>query len=101
MKNFLLSQDITIPRYVYPNTSSQSNCISSLEIEDCKKQLEQVYVSIEIERYIRDLVIGIRNHPLVAGGINARVNSDLRQVAKFIFLFFFFNYFYFFFFNIQ
>jgi len=101
LKNFLLSQDITIPRYVYPNTSSQSNCISSLEIEDCKKQLEQVYVSIEIERYIRDLVIGIRNHPLVAGGINARVNSDLRQVAKFIFLFFFFNYFYFFFFNIQ
>lgn len=42
----------------------------------------KVHVNIDITRYVRDIVVGIRTHPRVKGGITARCSQDLVTVTK-------------------
>ncbi|KAI9274215.1 hypothetical protein BY458DRAFT_489277 [Sporodiniella umbellata] len=49
-----------------------------LEAEKAKK----VHVHIDISRYVRDIVVGIRTHPRVKGGVTAKSSQDLVTVTK-------------------
>ena len=51
------------------------------EIKILAEKASKVYISIDITRYIRDIVVGIRTHPRVKGGITARCSQDLVTVT--------------------
>jgi hypothetical protein len=46
------------------------------------QHLNQVYVSYNIEIYLRRILIGIREHPSYAGGIHMNCFSDLEMASK-------------------
>lgn len=39
-------------------------------------------MNIAVSRYVRDIVVGIRTHPKVKGGLTARCSKDLMTVTK-------------------
>ncbi|CEJ04256.1 hypothetical protein RMCBS344292_18223 [Rhizopus microsporus] len=47
-----------------------------------RQDAKKVHVHIDISRYVRDIVVGIRTHPRVKGGITARSSQDLVTVIK-------------------
>lgn len=52
------------------------------EIKALMEKATKVHVNIDITRYVRDIVVGIRTHPRVKGGITARCSQDLVTVTK-------------------
>ncbi|KAG2233802.1 hypothetical protein BDF21DRAFT_432563 [Thamnidium elegans] len=52
------------------------------EIRGLTERASNVHVNIDITRYIRDIVVGIRTHPRVKGGLTARCSQDLVTVTK-------------------
>ncbi|KAG2227856.1 hypothetical protein INT45_002094, partial [Circinella minor] len=52
------------------------------EIKALASQVSRVYVNIDITRYIRDIVVGIRTHPLIQGGLTARASQEFVLVTK-------------------
>ncbi|PHZ15476.1 uncharacterized protein RHIMIDRAFT_248639 [Rhizopus microsporus ATCC 52813] len=52
------------------------------EIKVLSDKAKKVHVHIDISRYVRDIVVGIRTHPRVKGGITARSSQDLVTVIK-------------------
>lgn len=52
------------------------------EIRTLSKHANDVHVNIDITRYVRDIVVGIRTHPRVKGGLTARCSQDLITVTK-------------------
>ncbi|CEJ01508.1 hypothetical protein RMCBS344292_15532 [Rhizopus microsporus] len=52
------------------------------EIKALSDKAKKVHVHIDISRYVRDIVVGIRTHPRVKGGITARSSQDLVTVIK-------------------
>ncbi|KAG1054347.1 hypothetical protein G6F46_002808 [Rhizopus delemar] len=52
------------------------------EIKALAEKAKKVYVHIDISRYVRDIVVGIRTHPRVKGGVTARSSQDLVTVTK-------------------
>ncbi|KAI8887156.1 hypothetical protein K501DRAFT_242865 [Backusella circina FSU 941] len=52
------------------------------EIKDLSERANRVHVNIDVTRYIRDIVVGIRTHPRVKGGLTARCSQDLVTVTK-------------------
>lgn len=54
------------------------------EIKMLAEQASKVHVDIDITRYIRDIVVGLRTHPLVRGGLTARASQDLVSVTKYV-----------------
>ncbi|KAI9318411.1 hypothetical protein BX666DRAFT_1876637 [Dichotomocladium elegans] len=67
---------LVLPRECKPSLSSQ------LEIQVLANHASKVHIDIDITRYIRDIVVGVRAHPLVQGGLTARTSQDLIQVTR-------------------
>ncbi|KAI8148713.1 hypothetical protein BJV82DRAFT_506151 [Fennellomyces sp. T-0311] len=67
---------------VLPRNRDRSATSSQLEIKALMSQVSRVHINIDITRYIRDIVVGIRTHPLVQGGLTARASQDLVAVTK-------------------
>ncbi|KAI7864878.1 hypothetical protein BDF14DRAFT_1117633 [Spinellus fusiger] len=53
-----------------------------IKAEHLEDRASQVYINIDISRYIRDIVVGIRTHPLVKSGLTARASQELVLVTK-------------------
>ncbi|CAG8534336.1 2895_t:CDS:2 [Acaulospora morrowiae] len=67
----------------YPITPSRKNSvIKPTEIEELSKKMDQVTVHNDMQRYIRDVVVGLRTHRLVKGGLTARASSDFVTLVK-------------------
>lgn len=54
------------------------------EIKALAEKASKVHVNIDITRYVRDIVVGIRTHPRVKGGLTARCSQDLVTVTKYV-----------------
>ncbi|ORX56787.1 hypothetical protein DM01DRAFT_1334346 [Hesseltinella vesiculosa] len=54
----------------------------SHEIETLERQARSVYIHVDVTRYIRDIIVGLRTHPHVNGGLTARACDDLVKVTK-------------------
>ncbi|ORZ26081.1 hypothetical protein BCR42DRAFT_19442 [Absidia repens] len=52
------------------------------EIKGLAEQASKVHINIDITRYIRDIIVGVRTHPLVSGGLTARTSQDLVTVTR-------------------
>ncbi|KAI9486776.1 MAG: hypothetical protein EXX96DRAFT_54496 [Benjaminiella poitrasii] len=52
------------------------------EIRSLAENATKVHANIDITRYVRDIVVGIRTHPRVKGGLTARCSQDLLLVTK-------------------
>lgn len=52
------------------------------ELDDFSKRMKAVTVSNDMMRYIRDVVVGIRTHEAVHGGLTARAALDLEVILK-------------------
>ncbi|KAI7857460.1 hypothetical protein BDC45DRAFT_435762 [Circinella umbellata] len=77
---------------VLPQNYKHTTTASQLEIKTLASQVSRVYVNIDITRYIRDIVVGIRTHPLIQGGLTARASQEFVLVTKYVAVFFFFFY---------
>ncbi|KAI9479499.1 hypothetical protein BDB00DRAFT_775817, partial [Zychaea mexicana] len=67
---------------VLPQNYKRTNTSSQLEIKALAAQVSHVHINIDITRYIRDIVVGIRTHPLVQGGLTARSSQEFVIVTK-------------------
>ncbi|KAL0077082.1 hypothetical protein F4703DRAFT_1882101 [Phycomyces blakesleeanus] len=56
--------------------------VKSEEIKQLGDRAAEVHIDIDISRYIRDIVVGVRTHPLVIGGLTARASQELVLVTK-------------------
>ncbi|KAI8099754.1 uncharacterized protein BX664DRAFT_255770 [Halteromyces radiatus] len=61
---------------------SGSSLLRNDEIKSLAEQASKVHINIDITRYIRDIIVGIRTHPLVSGGLTARTSQDLVSVTR-------------------
>jgi hypothetical protein len=73
-----LQDDLAPP----PPPPRRTALLRSDEIKTLADQASQVHINIDITRYIRDIVVGVRTHPLVSGGLTARTSQDLVTVTK-------------------
>ncbi|CAG8438432.1 14015_t:CDS:10 [Ambispora leptoticha] len=64
------------------SSNRKNNIVRYNEIEDFSKKMEKVFIHNDMQRYIRDVVIGMRTHRIVKGGITARTASDLVTLVK-------------------
>ncbi|KAI8347602.1 hypothetical protein EDC96DRAFT_448944, partial [Choanephora cucurbitarum] len=67
---------------VLPQGYNRLSISSQLEIKTLAEKANHVHVHIDIMRYIRDIVVSIRTHPRVKGGLTARCSKDLVTVTK-------------------
>ncbi|ORE04614.1 hypothetical protein BCV72DRAFT_210942, partial [Rhizopus microsporus var. microsporus] len=67
---------------VLPHDFNRRSISAQLEIKVLSDKAKKVHVHIDISRYVRDIVVGIRTHPRVKGGITARSSQDLVTVIK-------------------
>ncbi|KAI8330559.1 hypothetical protein BD560DRAFT_429159 [Blakeslea trispora] len=67
---------------VLPQGYNRLSISSQLEIKALAEKASCVHVHIDIMRYIRDIVVSIRTHPRVKGGLTARCSKDLVIVTK-------------------
>ncbi|ORE21165.1 hypothetical protein BCV71DRAFT_174338, partial [Rhizopus microsporus] len=67
---------------VLPHDFNRRSISAQLEIKALSDKAKKVHVHIDISRYVRDIVVGIRTHPRVKGGITARSSQDLVTVIK-------------------
>ncbi|CAG8518949.1 12075_t:CDS:2 [Ambispora gerdemannii] len=65
-----------------PLVLNRKNMVRYAEIEDFSRKIEKVFIHNDMQRYIRDVVIGVRTHRIVKGGITARTSSDLVTLVK-------------------
>ncbi|CAO3636540.1 unnamed protein product [Cunninghamella blakesleeana] len=52
------------------------------EIKSLADYASKIHINIDITRYIRDIIVGIRTHHLVQGGLTARTSQDLVIVTR-------------------
>ncbi|KAF7721929.1 hypothetical protein EC973_003917 [Apophysomyces ossiformis] len=64
------------------SSGRRAACMKTEEIKSLAEQATRVYISIDVSRFIRDIVVGLRTHPLVQGGLTARASQDLVSVTK-------------------
>ncbi|KAI8377649.1 uncharacterized protein BYT42DRAFT_497219 [Radiomyces spectabilis] len=67
---------------VLPHDFNRRAISAQLELQMLAEEATKVYINIDITRYIRDVVVGIRNHPNIQGGLTARASQDLVTVTK-------------------
>ncbi|CAO3613683.1 unnamed protein product [Cunninghamella echinulata] len=66
-------------------SKSQSRRMALFQNEEIKSLADyasKVHINIDITRYIRDIVVGIRTHNLVQGGLTARTSQDIINVTR-------------------
>ncbi|CAG8524855.1 5355_t:CDS:2 [Paraglomus occultum] len=56
--------------------------IKLMEIKELEKKIDKVSVHNDMQRYMRDIVVGLRMHRLIKGGITARTSRDFEKLAK-------------------
>ncbi|CAG8566851.1 13308_t:CDS:2 [Cetraspora pellucida] len=56
--------------------------IKESEIEKLSKDMDNVSVQNDMQRYMRDIVVGLRTHRIVKRGITARASTDLVTFVK-------------------
>ncbi|RUS31722.1 hypothetical protein BC938DRAFT_477223 [Jimgerdemannia flammicorona] len=60
----------------------RTSLLKTSELEELSVQASKVTVSNDITRYIRDIVVGIRTHRMVQGGLTTRSSTDLVEVLR-------------------
>lgn len=85
---FQYSSSIPSLSNLLPNdirSKSQSRRMALFQNEEIKSLIDhasKVHINIDITRYIRDIVVGIRTHNLVQGGLTARTSQDIINVTR-------------------
>ncbi|KAF9580879.1 hypothetical protein BGW38_002295 [Lunasporangiospora selenospora] len=65
------------------NTSTVPNSVpKQLDWDELSKRMRSVTVSNDMVRYIRDVIVGVRTHEAVHGGLTARAALDLEIIMK-------------------
>ncbi|KAI8973915.1 hypothetical protein BDB01DRAFT_808087 [Pilobolus umbonatus] len=92
MDRFFISYNFDEDAFTRPNTSFTTTPRSlnlrrhaymrNDEIKYLSEKTKSIYVNIDVTRYVRDIVVGIRTHPRVKGGLTARCSKDLITVTK-------------------
>ncbi|KAF9161719.1 hypothetical protein DFQ26_004211 [Actinomortierella ambigua] len=77
---YLLPDLIVIAVFNTPKVPS--NIPKQLDWDELAKRMKRVTVSNDMMRYIRDIVVGIRTHVDVDGGLTPRASQDLVTVVK-------------------
>ncbi|ORY92307.1 hypothetical protein BCR43DRAFT_417320, partial [Syncephalastrum racemosum] len=72
---------VIVISFVKPYHFRRTALIKSDEIQMLAERSHRVHINIDITRYIRDIVVGVRTHPLVSGGLTARTSRDLVSVT--------------------
>ncbi|CAG8627581.1 2638_t:CDS:2, partial [Dentiscutata erythropus] len=65
-----------------PIVSRRNPMIRETEIEKLSKDMDNVSVHNDMQRYMRDIVVGLRTHRVVNRGITARASTDLVTLVK-------------------
>ncbi|KAG0168828.1 hypothetical protein DFQ28_004206 [Apophysomyces sp. BC1034] len=71
-----------VPHPMMRSSGRRAACMKTEEIKLMAEQAARVHINIDISRFIRDIVVGLRTHPLVQGGLTARASQDLVSVTK-------------------
>ncbi|KAF9179426.1 hypothetical protein BGZ51_006926 [Haplosporangium sp. Z 767] len=66
----------------YYHSTVQSRIQPMPEWDEFSKRMKAVTVSNDMMRYIRDVIVGIRTHEAVHGGLTARAALDLEAIIK-------------------
>ncbi|RHZ76891.1 hypothetical protein Glove_187g119 [Diversispora epigaea] len=56
--------------------------IRTSELDSLSENMEAVTIHNDMQRYMRDIVVGLRTHRLVKGGLTARASTDLETLVK-------------------
>ncbi|CAO0796704.1 unnamed protein product [Mucor circinelloides] len=82
-QDMFLHSSMSIPNPLVRQPSSRRFALMKHdEIRALAEKASKVHVNIDITRYVRDIVVGIRTHPRVKGGLTARCSQDLVTVTK-------------------
>ncbi|CEP19665.1 hypothetical protein [Parasitella parasitica] len=82
-QDMFLHSSMSIPNPLVRHSSSRRFALMKHdEIKALTEKANKVHVNIDITRYVRDIVVGIRTHPKVKGGLTARCSQDLVAVTK-------------------
>ncbi|CAG8793198.1 41693_t:CDS:2 [Gigaspora margarita] len=65
-----------------PIVNRRNPMIREMEIEKLSKDMDNVSVHNDMQRYMRDIVVGLRTHRVVKRGITARASTDLVILVK-------------------
>ncbi|CAI2183534.1 9756_t:CDS:2 [Funneliformis geosporum] len=67
--------------YTYEGVGAGKSPINPAK-KDLSKKMDNVTIHNDMHRYMRDVVVGIRTHRLVKGGLTARASSDLVTLVR-------------------
>ncbi|CAG8531485.1 754_t:CDS:2 [Dentiscutata heterogama] len=65
-----------------PIVNRKNPMIREMEIEKLSKDMDNVSVHTDMQRYMRDIVVGLRTHRVVKRGITSRASTDLVTLVK-------------------
>ncbi|KAG2195593.1 hypothetical protein INT46_011839 [Mucor plumbeus] len=93
MDRFFVSYNFEQDMFLHPSMSITNSLVRQPssrrfalmkhdEIKALAEKASKVHVNIDITRYVRDIVVGLRTHPKVKGGLTARCSQDLVTVTK-------------------
>ncbi|KAG9286744.1 hypothetical protein G9A89_012294 [Geosiphon pyriformis] len=64
------------------SVNRKNSLVRNSELEDLSQRIDKVMVHNDMQRYMRDVIVGVRTHRSVKGGITARTSSDLVTLVK-------------------
>ncbi|KAG0083425.1 hypothetical protein BGZ92_010785, partial [Podila epicladia] len=67
---------------VFSSQNVPDNIPKQLDWDELSKRMKAVTVSNDMMRYIRDVIVGVRTHEAVHGGLTARAALDLELIMK-------------------
>ncbi|KAG0039607.1 hypothetical protein BGZ82_007465 [Podila clonocystis] len=67
---------------VFSSQNVPENIPKQLDWDELSKRMKAVTVSNDMMRYIRDVIVGVRTHEAVHGGLTARTALDLELIMK-------------------
>ncbi|KAK3809958.1 MAG: hypothetical protein J3Q66DRAFT_61554 [Benniella sp.] len=67
---------------IQPTPSRKPPFFRRTELDDLTKRMKVVTVSNDMMRYIRDIIVGVRTHEAVHGGLTPRAALDLEAILK-------------------
>ncbi|KAG0249892.1 hypothetical protein BG011_008844 [Mortierella polycephala] len=67
---------------IQPISAKRHALFRRTEWDELSKRMKAVTVSNDMMRYIRDVIVGIRTHEAVHGGLTARAALDLEAIIK-------------------
>jgi MoxR-like ATPase len=83
LQTFFVSKTLsTKPTFFSLDTTTPPSFITRVDLEDARGEFSHIYISVEMEQYIRDLLVAVRTHPVLANGITPRLTKDFWLAAK-------------------